>query len=705
MWQKGIAGIVSLLAFGVALSATGSEPVTRIRVMLHPSTGAPGSVAPETLARLQKLSGVSLSLAAVSRTGSLEFSLPQPLDSDAVDAMTRSLRSDRSVLWAEAVRATPAAKSRSFAQGATFQGDKLMVRVAGDAPPDWTLLLPRFSALIGTPLSVERSIGGVWVLRLAKAVPDGVLGTMATLLETDPSVRFADPVRRAVVKRIPNDPSYSKQWALSDPVGGVDAPTAWDIDIGSAGVTVAVIDTGVTSHPELAGRVLPGFDFIRRSTDPSDPGDATTGGECFPDSPAEASSWHGTFVSGLIAADTNNGVGIAGMDWNAKILPVRVLGPCGGTFDDIIAGILWAAGLPVAGTPANQNPAKVINMSIGGFTACPQALQDSVNQALALGIVIAVAAGNESDDASSSSPANCSGVISVGASTRKGERTLYSNFGRGVDISAPGGDGNDASTLISSISNDGLTNPGNPSYAIGAGTSFATPLVAGTASLMLARNANLTPGQVQGIITGTARNFANNSTCAVAQTCGGGLLDAGLAVQSTIPATQTAPPGTVPIVEYYRPNKDHYFMTGDSAEIASVDANLSATFQRTGGVFFAWLDPALAPADAQPVCRFYSPLPLIDSHFYTALASECQFVQTHWQGTWFLERAAAFYVLLPDANGSCRPGTLPVYRFFDNRNDANHRHTIDLTARLAMVNRQWAPEGFGPNGVAFCSPI
>lgn len=704
MLRKEITRFVLLLALGIALPAA-AESVTRLRVMMHPSAGDAGSLAPETLNRLQAMTGVPLTLAGVTRTGSLEFDLPQALDSETVDALVRRLRSDRSVLWAEPVRPAPAAKRRSFAEGATLSGNKLLVRLAGDTSPDWASLLPRFGSLIGTPVSVERAIGAVWVLRLAKTVPDGELAGMAAQLETDSAVRFADPVRRAVIKRIPNDPSYSNQWTLSDPVGGINAPTAWDIQTGNAALTVAVIDTGVTSHPELAGRVLPGFDFIRRVNDASDPGDATGDGECYPGSPAEPSSWHGTFVSGLIAANTNNGVGIAGMDWNAKILPVRVLGKCGGTFDDIVAGILWAAGLPVAGAPANQNPAKVINMSIGGFTSCPQALQDAVNQALAQGVVISVAAGNESDDASSSAPANCSGVLAVGASTRKGDRTFYSNFGRRVDISAPGGDGNQASSLISSISNDGLTSPGNPSYTIGAGTSFAAPFVAGTASLILARNANLTPGQVQGIITGTARNFAAGSTCAFALTCGVGLLDTGRAVQSTVPASATAPAGTVPIVEYYRRDKDHYFMTGNSAEIAYIDAFLSATFQRTGGVFFAWLNPSLAPANAQPVCRFYSPLPLIDSHFYTAIASECQFVQIRWPGTWILEQAAAFYVPLPDANGNCQPGTLPVYRFFDNRNDANHRHTIDLTTRRAMINRQWAPEGIGPNGVAFCSPI
>jgi hypothetical protein len=207
-------------------------------------------------------------------------------------------------------------------------------------------------------------------------------------------------------------------------------------------------------------------------------------------------------------------------------------------------------------------------------------------------------------------------------------------------------------------------------------------------------------------MSGTARAFATDSGCgALAPQCGVGLLDAGLAVRTTILSSSMAPPGTVPVIEYYRADKDHYFLTANPAEIAFVDTQLSPTFQRTGEVFFAWVDPALAPANAQPVCRFYSPLPLIDSHFYTASSSECLFVQAHWPGTWLLENGAAFYVLLPDAAGNCQPGTLPVYRFFDNRQDTNHRYTVDLSVRRAMINREWVPEGNGPNGVGFCSPV
>jgi serine protease len=397
------------------------------------------------------------------------------------------------------------------------------------------------------------------------------------------------------------------------------------------------------------------------------------------------------------------------MNWNAKILPVRVLGKCGGTFDDITAGVLWAAGLPVAGAPANLTPARVINMSLGGFSPCPQAMQDAINTALAQGAVITVAAGNETVDASNSAPANCGGVITVGASTRQGNSASYSNYGNRLDLSAPGGGGVQADWILST-SNDGVSKPGNPTYTREIGTSFAAPYVAGTASLMFSRNPNLTPGQVLATIASTARNFPPGSLCAQSGSCGAGLLDAGLAVQSTPSSSQVAPPGTVPVIEYYRADKDHYFMTSNPAEAAAFDAAARTVptwpWARTGQVFYAWASPASAPPGTplSPVCRFYSPIPTIDSNLFYATPGECAYVAAHSGGYWTLESSAAFYVILPDAAGNCSGGTVPVYRFFDNRQDANMRHTRDLTVRREMLNKQWAPNGIGPNGVAFCSP-
>ncbi|HTS21823.1 MAG TPA: S8 family peptidase [Casimicrobiaceae bacterium] len=711
MLQRSLSGLALVLLLALCGEAA-AQNVGQIRLMLHPSAAAAGTLPPAALAELQALAGVPLSLSGTTRTGALEFSLDQPLSSSDAGALLRRLREDRSVLWAESVGPAPLA-AKDLAPSA-FQGSKLMVRLAGDPTPDWNVLLPRFGDLIGLPLTVDRQIGNVWVLSLLESVPEDLLVEMAGQLQLDSAVQYADPARHAFPRRVPNDPLYSQQWALSDPVGGLNAPAAWDLQTGSSGVTVAVIDTGITAHPDLVGRILPGYDFITdagmandgngRDPDPSDPGDGTRDNQCGDGIPGEPSFFHGTFVSGLIAADTNNGVGIAGLDWNAKILPVRVLGVCGGTFDDILDGLMWAVGQPVAGVPPNPNPARVINLSLGGVGPCPQSFQDAINIALAQGAVVVAAAGNDSEDAMNSAPANCSGVITVGASTRGGDITQYSNFGPRVNLSAPGGDGEIADWILST-GNDGTAGPGNPDYEFAVGTSFSAPYVSGTASLMIARNANLTPGRIQDIITGTARAFAAGTACGVSAQCGAGLLDTSLALQSTLPGESVAPPGTVPVIEYYRSDKDHYFMSANAAEVAFVDSALGSIFQRTGELFYAWPDPSLAPPGAVPVCRFYAASPLIDSHYYTASPSECQFILTHYPGIWTLELPAAFWVLPPDVTGACPSGTLPVYRFFDNRQDANQRHTIDLSVRREMLNRAWVPQGTPPNDVIFCTPI
>ena len=183
------------------------------------------------------------------------------------------------------------------------------------------------------------------------------------------------------------------------------------------------------------------------------------------------------------------------------------------------------------------------------------------------------------------------------------------------------------------------------------------------------------------------------------------MVDAGAAVGSTIPGGP-APPNTVRVIEYYRADLDHYFITANAAEAHYLDTFLAGTFKRTGLYFYAYPDSQVAPPGSQPVCRFYaSAAVFIDSHYYSADTNECIAVLLNWPGMWTLETASAFYIPVPDAQGACPANTLPVYRFFDNRRDANHRYTVDLSVRRAMLNRAWAAEGKGANGVAFCSPI
>ena len=705
--------MAALLAATVLLASAPpaqAAQVTTLRVMLNPATAPRGTLPDAAHDRLEALAGARLVMTGATRTGALELMMDGTPAGGANAAVAR-LRADRAVLWAEPGH-EPATRLLARAKAASGPpGRKLMIRLADGVRIDDAL--PLLSARAGVTLRVDRVLGPVHVLTLFENTSAAELARIADALQSDPAVQYADPVGRVRALRVPDDPMFAEQWALNDPVAGINAAAAWTLGTGDASMTVAVVDTGILPHPDLAGRVLGGYDFISdsgrardgsgRDNDARDEGDWTGDGECFPGAFGEASSWHGTFVAGLIGANGDNGIGIAGVDWNAKILPVRVLGRCGGTFDDVLAGLLWASGVQLPGVPVNTTPAKVVNLSLGGQGACAQAVQEGIDDALAQGSVVVVAAGNDAADATGFAPAGCSGVITVGALARNGDRSSYSNFGNRIDLSAPGGDFPGDANLMLSTSNDGATTPGQPTYAHEAGTSFASPLVAGTASLMLARNALLTPGRALSIMQGTARTYPAGSTCGIGA-CGSGALDAGLAVASTMSGTSAPPPNAVPVIEYYRADFDHYFITASAAEAAYVDTFLGGIFKRTGFFFYAYPAAFPAPPGVQPVCRFYA-AGLINSHYYTANANECQFVQSRWAGTWNLETSAAFFVPVADASGTCPASTLPVYRFFDNRNDANHRYTVDLSIRRAMINRQWIPEGSGPNGVAFCSPV
>jgi serine protease len=694
------------LAVPVVAEAKSTKALPTLRVMLNPATAPRGTLPDAARDRLAALADTPVVLVGTTRTGALELAVAGPRDAASLEAMAARLRGDRLVLWAEA-GAPRVVRPKASAAAQREIGRKLLVRLADGADP--AVVAPRLAEIAGAPVTIERAIGTVHVVALAQTTTLAALDAIARKLEQDPVVRYADAVRRVRPAAAPNDPLFPQQWSLIN----VDAETAWAQGAGSPDVTVAVVDTGVLPHPDLAGRLLPGYDFIgdanvardgdARDPNPRDEGDWQDEGDCT-DSAPMPSFFHGLFVAGQIAANANNGEGIAGLDPTAKILPVRVLGKCGGTFEDLLEGMLWASGVPIGGAPPNPNPAKVINLSLGGYGTCAAALQEAVDVALAQGTVIVAAAGNESDDTINYAPGNCSGVITVGALSRTGERAGYSNWGRRIDLSAPGGDVDDDGQILSTHYT-GDTVPGEPTYERGIGTSFAAPLVSGTLSLMLARNPHLTPGQALSILQGTSRDFAAGSPCAIGGFCGTGMLDAGLAVQATIPASANPPAGTASVVEFYDATLDHYLVTSDPVEIATLDAD-ALRWRRTGHVFYAWVDPAQAPPGVlpQPVCRFYAgPAQQIDSHWFSADPVECGAVLAlgpHW----VLETSAAFWVEMPGVDGQCRAGTLPVYRFFNNRRDANQRHTVDLSVKRAMINRAWVPDGKGANGAAFCSP-
>jgi len=382
---------------------------------------------------------------------------------------------------------------------------------------------------------------GAQIVKLSKKVPVAEVEALARdLAERDPSVEYAEPDRLLQAMFTPNDPRYSEQWHYFEAIGGLRANLAWDKVTGT-GVKVAVIDTGYRPHADLAGQFVGGYDFITdtaiaadgngRDSDPSDPGDSVIAGQCGVGQPARSSSWHGTHVAGTIAAATNNGVGVAGVAYNAKIVPVRVLGKCGGYISDIADAIIWSSGGTVIGVPANANPARVINMSLGGGGACGVTTQTAINSARLRGTVVIVAAGNSNTDASTATPANCAGVVTVAATNRAGGRAYYSNYGAVVDVAAPGGDSRVAGNGVLSSLNAGTTTPGADNYAFYQGTSMAAPHVAGVAALMLSKNGALTPDDVESRLKSSARAFP--ATCTA---CGAGIVDANAAVDAAAAA-------------------------------------------------------------------------------------------------------------------------------------------------------------------------
>jgi serine protease len=415
--------------------------------------------------------------------------------------------------------------------------------------------------------------------------------TLATRIAAESDVEYAVPDARKRIVAAPNDPFYATraynsatsptsggplvgQWYLKPPgpagtaantaPSSINAEQAWDLTTGSSSIVIADLDTGIRfDHPDFqGGNILPGYDMVAadpttngsdgtdfstandgngRDPDASDPGDwisaADNANPDFPvaDCPVENSSWHGTQTAGLMGAATNNGVGIASVGHGTvKVMPVRVLGKCGGYDSDIMAGMLWAAGLAVPGVPANPTPARVLNMSLGGTAACG-AYQDIVNQVVAAGAVIVVAAGNGDTNGigtSVGSPANCTGVIAVAALRSAGDKVGFSNLGPEVAIAAPGGNCvNTAATApclypIMTTANSGTTTPVvgaaggiyTDSFNASLGTSFSTPLTTATVALMLSVQPDLTPAEVRSKLQSSAQPFPATGGSATGQT-------------------------------------------------------------------------------------------------------------------------------------------------------------------------------------------
>ncbi len=304
-----------------------------------------------------------------------------------------------------------------------------------------------------------------------------------------------------------------------------------------------------------------------RDADASDPGDWVSAADRqqarFAGCAEQRSSWHGTVIAGLVAANTDNALGVAGIDRQARILPVRVAGKCGAAVADIVDGMRWAAGLQVAGVPTNPNPARIINISFGGAAACGREYQAAVDELHSHGVVVVAAAGN--DHGAVARPANCNGVVGVAALNRDGFKTHYSSFGAALassGLATVGGDDGRSGAWrelladggLVTVWNAGATAAGEAGYAKLFGTSFAAPLVSGTISLMLGVNPALTADQLIEGLRKSARphvlssligncSDSNPGRCiCTTQTCGAGLLDADQALRyAANPGSYVAP--------------------------------------------------------------------------------------------------------------------------------------------------------------------
>lgn len=404
-----------------------------------------------------------------------------------------------------------------------------------------------------TPLKVIT--GGSLVISAAKVMDaQEQRATALRIQASDPNILSVEPdawVTPMGTIESYNDPYAPQQWthrSRSLERGGANFEQAHKRSDGKKadgqGILVAVLDTGTTKHPDAQGASeVPGYDFVTdatyagdgggRDADPTDPGDfcATSG---------SSSSWHGTAVASQIGAIANNNSGIVGAAPGARLMHARVLGRCGGWLSDTVDAIYWLAGTPVTGAPAVSERPKVINMSLGSALACPSYLQQAVDAANAAGIVIVAAAGNNGANAIHT-PANCQGVVAVGAHTQSGDLASYSNYDVGMTLTAPGGGSCKQQAGCQSAATLAAGTVGKTVFESHAaaryfnGTSAAAPQVAGAVALLLARAPSLTPAQVKTALQSSAAPHGADTFCATAGLCGVGLLDAD-ALLSTVAA-------------------------------------------------------------------------------------------------------------------------------------------------------------------------
>ncbi|MEP6505768.1 MAG: S8 family serine peptidase, partial [Betaproteobacteria bacterium] len=532
--------------------------------------------------------GIAVTAAVAAVTAATEFAPVHKSPRNLAESATNGRVIVKFKERASVLSASTASAARSGPQAASVLGGRLGLALA-----DGRILGPSTQVLTTTGMSST---------------------ALAHSIRQDADVEWVEVDRRRFVQAVPNDPLYganlstavapsgpvSGQWYLRAPdttiKSSINIEPAWAITTGATSIVIADVDTGITTHPDLAAKLLTGYDFIHdagtandgsaRDSDPTDAGDyitatenSTTNGPffgCADDGTgaavAESSSWHGTQTGGILAASTNNGIGMAGTSQGSPLVAARALGKCGGYDSDIIAAAQWAGGIAVSGVATNAHPARVINMSLGGTGDCGLAYQNALTALRNKGVVVVAAAGND-EGLPVDAPANCQPattdsdqtpiVIAVAGLRHAGTKVGFSDIGPEVTIAAPAGNcvntasGSPCLYPILTTSNSGTTTQvsGGGIYTDGLnnpslGTSFATPLVSGTVALMLSAAPTLTNSQVVSILKSTARPFPtvsdtvpNPAVCTApssstvqdecictTSTCGAGMLDAGAAV-------------------------------------------------------------------------------------------------------------------------------------------------------------------------------
>ena len=627
------------------------------------------------------------------------------VDDAKAAAFATGLRERGSVLWAQpkgADASAPATLSQT-----EYHGRMLAITMKSGA--NASAVVSALAQRTGQTLSLKRVTSGN---RAMVVFPVGTtaasLAAVSVAAFADASVISAERVKVLRHQWIPNDTMWSQQWALGSGVGGIRAALAWDLTP-SGTVAVAVIDTGIRAHPELDGKRMSGYDMIRneiiagdgdgRDPDATDTGDSDEGLDCSSNYDF-MSTWHGTHVAGIIAASSNNGTGMVGVAPNARIISVRALGRCGGVEEDVADSIRWAAGVPVAGVPNNPNPAKVLNLSLGGTGPCGSNMQAAVDAAINRGAVVVVAAGNSAETVSNFSPANCKGVIAVAAGNLLGDLSSYSNYGTGVAITAPGGDSGDLPGVISTL-NGGITQPAVPSYATYSGTSMAAPHVAGVVALMLTRDPALTAGQVINRMLGASRTFVPGSDCGVVPgLCGAGLLDAPNAVAAVTPnralGDVSASRDRVRLIELRDAYSGRYTLTADPVELWQYLGGYRGGFwQRTGFNLdaFSFTAQSNQLSFAQPVCR--ARLVVGGASFYSANVEECA---AYAKNSGYVMDGMSFAAALPST--ICSIGSAPVYEMLSIDSVGFNTRTLQDPVEMArMLDAGWLTAR-----IAFCAP-